>query len=211
MTESTGFPDPDQVFPPAPVAPEVAQAAAAEQIAAQAAGVSADAGPNLEQIRADAQREVLLPMEGKIDALMAQLDERSKAQDAQIAALRAQLASAQASVGPPEVVNLGQAVADRLASAAAASPSGLPKAHFAPVLAHAADLAAAASEAVQSGDGAKAVSLAGKIEHWVTVTHRRSSGAVVEHFPALLDDLERLAEAAAKLAPAAAAAAPAAS
>src|SRR6185437_12519623 len=211
MSETEGFPPDAGVSPPvdapAPVAPEVANAAAASHIAAAAAaGPSADAGLTVEQIRAQAQREVLLPMEGKIDALMAELNQRSQAQDAQIAALRAQLAAAQASVGPPEVVNLGQAVHDRLQAAAASSPSGLPAAHFKAVISDAAGLAAAASDAAQAGDGSKLPALIGKVEQWITRTHPRTAGVTVEHFPALLDDLERLADAAARLAPAPAAA-----
>lgn len=217
MTEQTGFPEPDSPFsvpaPVAPVAPEAANAAAADQLAAAAAATPAgDAGLTVAQIREQAQREVLLPMESKIDALMAELNARSAQQDREIAQLRAALASAQQQVGPPEVVTLGQAAADRLEAAAASTPHGLPRAHFAPALAIAGDLADAAKDAAQTGQGTHVRELAAKLNQWITRGHVRASGGVpVEHFPALLDDLERLAEAAAKLVPQpAAAAAPAA-
>jgi hypothetical protein len=199
MTESTGFP-PDLGAGPVPAAE--AQAVAGAQLAAAAAQApSGDAGQTVEQIRADAQREVLLPMENKINDLMAAFEKQSASQDAQIAALRAQLSAAQASVGPPPVVNLAQAVKDRLQTAA--DTSGIPREHWRPVLDQAGQLAAAAADAHQSGDGAKLPGLVAGIERWITRHHPRASGVHIEHFPAVLDDLDRLGEAAGHLAPAA--------
>lgn len=231
MTEQTGFPsdaaggvypDPAAVFPSpgvpaaapagvpqqvptaAPedqVAPEVAAAVTAAQLAAAAGATpGADAAATVEQIRAAAQREVLLPMESKINDLMAAMQDRAAQQDYQISLLRAQLAAAQASVGPPPVLNLAQAVKDRLQTAA--DTAGLPRQHWAEVAATAAQLAELAAEAVQTGDGSKLPPLAAKVARWVERDHPRASGGVrIEHFPALLDDLERLADAAAELVP----------
>lgn len=215
MTEQTGFPpDPNAVvFPPAapaaPVPADAAQAEAGAQLAAQAAATpTGDAAQVDEATRNQIAREVLLPMEQQITDLMAEVRQQQAANNAEIALLRQQLAAAQAQAGPPEVVTLGQAVADRIASAAASSPAGLPASHFASVKSAAEQLAQASKDAVQAGDGSKLPDMIGAIEKWIVRTHPRTSGGVVvEHFPALLDDLDRLAEAAGKLAPVAVAAA----
>ncbi len=216
MTEQTGFPPESQTqelerlraqlaAQQAQITPPQAQQAAAQQLQAQAeiAGDSDTvAAQTMEQMREQVTREVLLPMEAKMDDLIVTLKAQSDAQAAQIKALQGQLTQAQLAVGPPDVIKYSQAVAERLATAAATA--GLPKQHWAGVLAAADQLAAAAKDAAQSGDGSKLPDLVRQVEHFVTRGHTRAGGGHVEHFPALLGDLEELGAAALKLAPLAA-------
>src|SRR6266702_1549924 len=155
MTEQTGFPPESQTqelerlraqlaAQQAQITPPQAQQAAAQQLQAQAeiAGDSDTvAAQTMEQMREQVTREVLLPMEAKMDDLIVTLKAQSDAQAAQIKALQGQLTQAQLAVGPPDVIKYSQAVAERLATAAATA--GLPKQHWAGVLA-AADQRAAA-------------------------------------------------------------------
>src|SRR6266702_3201697 len=192
MTEQTGFPPESQTqelerlraqlaAQQAQITPPQAQQAAAQQLQAQAeiAGDSDTvAAQTMEQMREQVTREVLLPMEAKMDDLIVTLKAQSDAQAAQIKALQGQLTQAQLAVGPPDVIKYSQAVAERLA--------------------------AAAKDAAQSGDGSKLPDLVRQVEHFVTRGHTRAGGGHVEHFPALLGDLEELGAAALKLAPLAA-------
>src|SRR5215472_46946 len=176
------------------VSPQQAQAQAAQQLGQ--AGREASEGTQLDQrlldqVRDQVTREVLLPMEQQVQAMMDRMKEQSEAQAKQIASLQAQLASAQASVGPPDVIKYGTAVAERLATAAACHG---PKEAYAGVLAQADQLVAASKEAVQSGSGSEITKIAADIERFV-----RFAGHRAEHFPALLVDLGELVLAAGKL------------
>jgi hypothetical protein len=202
MTEQGGFPPQDYgqpqgvpYVPPEQQLPaDEAQAIAAAQIAAAAGSVpTADAGPTIEQIRQQVARDVLLPMEQQMDSLMA----AQKQQAAQLAALlaqntalSAQLAGAQANLGPPAVVKYSQAVRDRLESARNATG---PVEHFAAPLALADQLQAAAREAVTSGDGAKIHAVITDLEKWITRTRHPVRA---EHLSTVQSDLADLADAA---------------
>lgn len=183
----------DTGFGPA-VTPGEATAAAAEQLAAAAAAApSGDAGPSIEAMQAQA-REVLLPMERRIDAMMAQFEATRAESARQIAELQAQLASAKASAGPPAVEQYANGVATLIKAHADANPD-LGAEPFAAALDAAAKLQAAASEAVTSRDPAQVTQLAGQLEKWAA----RFRGKHLD-FSSLLADLELLDEAAARLA-----------
>lgn len=196
MTEQTGFPPAD------------AAAAAQAQLARAAAELRAEGGadqdPALQaQVREQVTRDVLLPMEQKIDDLVAKFSAESAEQGALIRALQAQLAGAQQAAGVPDVVKYAEAVRDRLQNAA--DLSGMPKEHWAGVLATAGDLATAAKQAVQDQDGTGLDKGIAAVERFVTRTHSRTSNQKIEHFPAVLSDLEELVDAAERIGPAVAA------
>ena len=179
MTESTGF-GPDDVV--------------RDQLAGQAAAApAADAGASLEQMQAD-QRSVLLPMETKINEMMAAFQAQQDSQASQIKELQSALAAAKASAGPPAVELYAGGVAVLLKAYSDANPDLGPAAFAAP-LAAAAQLKDAATAAVTSRDASKITELAGTIEGWVA----RFKGKHLD-FSALLADLELLGEAAARLA-----------
>lgn len=190
----------DQI--PRDAAAEIAR----DQIEAQAADIppAGDAGATIEQIRQQVTRDVLLPMEEKFDAMMAALAQQSERHAAEMKTLRGQLTAAQSAVGPPDAIKYATAVRERLESAASAS--GLPRDHWAGVLAVAGALEQTAKDVVaatSSGDQAdagKANGLIAEVERFITRGHRRASTVHVEHFPALLGDLEELGDAVAKLA-----------
>jgi hypothetical protein len=180
--------------------PEQAQAAAAAQLAQQAEiGQGTSAEQVAEQIRQQVTRDVLLPMETKFDELIAAAKAQSDSQAAQIKALQAQLAGAQATLGPPAVIKYATAVNERLNTAAALSGGkNLDREHWAGVLAAADQLEAAAKDAIQSGDASRLGPLAAAVEQFAVKGHGRHD----EHFAALLGDLAELNAEAAKLAPA---------
>ena len=203
MTEQTGFPP----------AGQLSQASAAEQAQAQLAKAAADLraeggadqDPALEaQVREQVTREVLLPMEQKIDDLVAKFSAESAEQGALIRALQAQLAGAQQAAGVPDVVKYAEAVRDRLQNAA--DLSGMPKEHWAGVLETAGTLADAAKQAVQDRDGSGLDKGVAAVERFITRTHPRTSNQRIEHFPAVMADLDELLSAAERIAPAVAAA-----
>jgi multidrug efflux pump subunit AcrA (membrane-fusion protein) len=161
----------EPTFPPAPAVPvppvtlEEAQAQAAAQLAAQAQATTADAGPTVEQITAQMQREVLLPMETKISDMMAAFEALSKEQGAQIKALQAQLAAAQAAVGEPELTAHADGLAGLLERHSAVF--GHPDI-YKPVRQVAADLQAAAKDVVAgTGDVERVRSLAAEVGQWL--------------------------------------------
>lgn len=171
-----------------------AQQVAAAQLAAQAqAAPPVDAGASLEQMQATA-REVLLPMEQRINDLMASFAASQEQQAKVVADLQSQLASAKASAGPPAVELYAGGVAALLKAHADANPD-LGPAVFAEPLAVAAQLKDAATEAVTSRNPEKVGELAGVIEGWVA----RFRGKHLD-FSSLLADLELLSEAAGRLA-----------
>jgi hypothetical protein len=211
MTENTGFPAGPQNTPgPTPPGRPVSQADAAQQAQEQLAKAAAelraagqaDQDPQIEaRIREQVTREVLLPMESKVDQLINDFAARSATQDAQIKALQAQLSGAQQAAGVPDPVKYADAVRDRLQNAA--DLSGMDKAHWAPVLKMAGDLSDAARQAVQDQDGSGLDKGMAAVERWITRTHPRASNQRIEHFPAVLSDLEELRDSAERLAPAA--------
>lgn len=206
MTENTGFPAGPQNTPGpvAPVSQADAAAQAQEQLARAAAELRAEGGaeqdPAVEaRVREQVTREVLLPMESKIDDLVAQFSADSATKDAQIRALQAMLTGAQQAAGVPDVQKYADAVRDRLANAA--ELSGMPKEHWAPVLEQAGQLASDAKTAVQAQDGSGLERGIAAVERFITRTHPRLSNQRIEHFPAVLSDLDELATAAGRLAP----------
>ena len=166
---------------------------AAAQLAAQAQNAPpADAGAAIGQMT-DVRRDVLLPAEKQISDLMAQFQANQATQAAQIRALQAQLASASAAVGEPELT----AAADGLAGLITAHSAvfGHPDA-YQPVRAAAADLADAAKAAVAgTGPVAKVESLAAEVEKWLKKVSP-SDG----NWGSVLSSLESIGLAAAKLA-----------
>lgn len=208
MTESTGFPAEQQ---PAPATRDQALQDARAQLQQTAADIRGESsgGPVQEgavdaKVREQVTREVLLPMEQKMDDLIAQFRKTSSGQDAQIRALQAQLAGAQQAAGAPEIVKYADAVRDRLTNAA--ELSGMPKEHWAPVLEKAGQLSADARTAVQAQDATPLEKGIAWIERFVTRGHPALSNQRIEHFPAVLADLEALVQAAERVAPAIAAA-----
>jgi hypothetical protein len=177
-----------------PVTAEQAQQAAADQLAAQAAAAPAtDAGASVEQMQAE-HRDVLLPMETRINDLIAGFQAAQTQQAAQIAALQEQLAAARADAGAPAVEQYANGVATILKAHADANPD-VDRARFAPALKAAADLQQAATDAVTSRDPGKLADLADSIERW-------AAKGVGKHLDlsSLRADLELLGEAAARLA-----------
>lgn len=195
------YPAPSEYVDPAAAATaQQAQQVAAQSIAAQAgtAEASGDAAQVADAIREQVTRDVLLPMEQQMQQMMDDWRQQSTAQAAQIKALQAQLAGAQAVMGPPPVQKYAAAVAERLQTAA--NTAGLPREHWAGVLVTAQKLVGAVDHAITSGDASVIKPLAGEIERFATFTHRSLSNVNVEHFPALLGDLAELGLAAEKMA-----------
>jgi hypothetical protein len=179
---------------PDPVTPAEAQQSAADQLAAQAAAAPPpDAGPSVEAMQAG-QREVLLPMETRINELIAGFQSAQAQQAAQIAALQEQLSAARADAGAPAVETYANGVATILKAHADANPD-VDRARFAPALAAAADLQQAATDAVTSRDPGELADLVARIEKW-------AGKGVGKHLDlsSLRADLELLGEAAARLA-----------
>ena len=171
-----------------------AQAEAARQLAAQAdAAPPVDAGASLEQMQS-AAREVLLPMEQRINDLMASFAASQEQQAKVVADLQSQLASAKASAGPPAVELYANGVAALLKAHADANPDLGPGVFAEPLLV-ADQLKAAATEAVTSRNATQVSELAGVIQGWAA----RFRGKHLD-FSGLLADLELLDEAAARLA-----------
>lgn len=179
MTETPGLP------------PDAARAAAAAQIAAQAAdiGGSKDAGPTLEQIQA-AQRAAILPYEEQLAAAMATM----AAMQRQMRELQAGVSAAQQAAGPPAVEQYANGVATLIKAHADSSPD-LGPGFFDGALKTADALKAAATAAVTSQDPTEIHKLAGDVQDWIT----RFKGKHLD-FSGLAADLELLTGAAAKLA-----------
>lgn len=187
MTENAGYQQ--------PVTPEQAQAAAAAQLAAQAAAAPApDAGQTVSQVAADVQRDVLLPMETKISEMMAAFKASQDTQAAQIKALQAQLAAANAAVGEPELTAHADGLAGLLTAHSAVF--GHPDV-YKPVLTAAADLQTAAKDTVAGTAGAagKVTGLAGEVGKWLGKLPARDGD-----FGSVLASLESIGLAVAKLA-----------
>lgn len=177
-----------------PVTQAEAQQAAAEQLQAQAAAQpAADAGPSVEAMQAQ-QREVLLPMETRINELIAGFQSAQNQQAAQIAALQEQLAAARQDAGAPAVEAAANGVATILKAHADAHPD-IDRAKFAPALELAGQLQSAATEAVTSRDTTALSDLAAKVKAWAD----KGVGKHID-WSSLRSDLEALGEAAARLA-----------
>lgn len=171
-----------------------AQQAAADQLAAQAAAQPAgDAGASVEAMQAE-HREVLLPMETRINELIAGFQQAQTQQAAQIAALQEQLAAARQEAGAPAVETYANGVKTILQAHADANPD-VDRARFAPALELAGQLQAAATDAVTSRDTTKLDMLQAGLEKW-------AAKGVGKHLDlsSLWADLELLGEAAARLA-----------
>ena len=180
--------------PEAPVTVAEAQQAAGQQLAQQAAAApGTDAGPSLEAMQA-AQREVLLPMETRVNELMAAFQASQDAQARQIAELQAQLAAARQDAGAPAVEQYANGVQTLIKAHADANPD-VDRARFAPALELAGALQSAAADAVASRDPARLQELAARVEQWAN----RGVGKHLD-LSGLRADLELLGEAAARLA-----------
>lgn len=155
-----------------------------------------DAGATIEAIRQQVQREVLLPMETKIDEMMkaaqAQQDELIK----QIAQLQARLTATQAQVGPPAATLYAASVGQRVRSIAAANPD-LGSAHFAQVIA-AADAIADKGKEVAKGaaEPAELEKLAAPVEKFFSRSRVEGAGTVVAELGHMAEELAKLAAAA---------------
>lgn len=179
---------------PEQVTAEQAQQAAAAQLAAQAAAQpAADAGPSVEAMQAQ-QREVLLPMETRINELIKGFSDAQAQQAAQIAALQEQLAAARHDAGAPAVEAAANGVATILQAHADAHPD-VDQARFAPALELAGQLKAAATDAVTSRDTSALQDVAAKVKAWAD----KGVGKHID-LSSLRADLEALGEAAARLA-----------
>lgn len=176
------------------VTAEQAQQAAADQLAGQAAAAPApDAGPSLEQMQ-QTNREVLLPMEQRINDMMASFQASQDSQARQIADLQAQLAAARNQAGPPAVEQYANGVAALIKAHADANPD-VPREAFTPGVQAAADLQAAATDSVASRDPAKVRELAAQVAAWAA----RGVGKHLD-LSSLHADLALLGEAADRLA-----------
>jgi hypothetical protein len=201
--QDPGFPSPAD-YQAATAGQGVPYAAAAAQAAGQvvdpeAIGEGADAGPVIERIRQQVTRDVLLPMETKIQAMMDAAQAQQDQLRGQIEALQGQLQATRAQVGPPAATLYATSVAQRVRSVAAANPD-LGQAHFAPAVA-AADKLAAVSADVTAGKAevSDLAAAAAPVQQWFTT--RR--GRFVEGADTVLAELGHLAEETAKLAAAA--------
>lgn len=191
---SDPYPTGGNMANPESVTPGEAAQAAAEQLAGQAAAAPApDAGASLEQMQ-QANREVLLPMEQRINDLMAAFQSSQDKQAAQIAELQAQLAAARQQAGPPAVEQYANGAATLIKAHLDANPD-VPREAFAPAVEAVKALQAAATDAVASRDPAAVQQLAARLEQWAS----RGVGKHLD-FSALRADLELLGEAASRLA-----------
>lgn len=177
-----------------PVSQQEAQQVAAEQLAGQAAAAPApDAGASIEQMQQD-NREVLLPMETRINEMMEAFQSSQTTQAAQIAELQKQLAAARDQAGPPAVEQYANGVAALLKAHAAANPD-VPAGTFDDVRAVAGQLQQAATDAVTSRDPSELNALAARVTRWAD----RYAGKHID-LSSVRADLELLGVAAARLA-----------
>ena len=190
------FPAPADYIAAAQAAGQVPFEAAAAQAASEVVQDGGpDAGAFVEQVRAQVTREVLLPMETQINAMMKAAQDQQDALLKQITALQGQLSATQAKVGPPAFRLYADSVAQRVRSLAAANPN-LGRDHFAPVIEKADELAAAARDVAGGKAGADVLEkLASPIERFFT---RHPS--FIEGGGTLVAELGHLADEAAKIA-----------
>lgn len=179
-----------------------AAAAASDEVVDPTSG-GTDAGETIEQIRQQIQRDVLLPMETQIQAMMdaakeqqAALVAQIQAQQAQMATLQARLTATQAQVGPPAATLYAASVAQRVRSIAAANPD-LGGAHFAQVIA-AADAIADKGKDVAKGaaEPAELEKLAAPVEKFFARSRVEGAGTVVAELAHMAEELAKLAVAA---------------
>jgi hypothetical protein len=179
---------------PMPTSVQEAQQVAAEQIAGQAAAAPApDAGPSIQQMQQE-NRDVLLPMETRINEMMEAFQASQSTQAAQIADLQKQLAAARDQAGPPAVEQYANGVAALLKAHAAANPD-VPAGTFDDVRAVAGQLQQAATDAVASRDPSELSELAARVTAWAD----KYRGKHID-LSSVRADLELLGEAAARLA-----------
>lgn len=171
---------------------QAAAAAVGAVIDPAAAGGEADAGATIEQIRQQVTREVLLPMETRIEEMMAAARAQQDAMSKQVAQLQAQLAGTQAQVGPPAYQLYAAAVAQRVKSLAAAHPAT----DLASVSAAAARLADVAQDvAAGKADPGDLASAAVPVElHFLRVApHLEGASTVVAELAHLADEAAKIA------------------
>lgn len=169
-----------------------AAAQAVGQVVQPDAAGGTDAGDTIDQIRAQVTRDVLLPMESKIEEMMAAAKSQQDALQKQVAQLQAQLSTTQAQVGPPAY----QLYADSLAQRVKSMQASNPQADLAPAIQTAAKLSAAAKDVAGGKADASALArLSAPLEaHFARVVpHLEGSGTV-------LAELAHLAAEAAKIA-----------
>jgi hypothetical protein len=177
------------------------QAAAAQAVAdvvQDSAETGTDAGAVLDKVREQVTREVLVPMETKIDAMMKAAQAQQDTLMAQIKMLQGQLTATQAKVGPPAVQLYATSAAQRVRSIAAANPN-LGQNHFAGVIEQADQLAVAAKDvAAGKADPGELGKLAAPVERFFA-----SHPSFIEGGGTLVSELGHLADEAAKIAVAA--------
>lgn len=156
-----------------------------------AAGGEADAGATIEQIRQQVTREVLLPMETRIEEMMAAARAQQEEMSRKVAQLQAQLTSTQAQVGPPAYQLYAAAVAQRVKSLAAAYPAQ----DLRGVSAAAARLADVAQDvAAGKADPADLANAAVPVElHFLRIApHLEGASTVVAELAHLADEAARI-------------------
>jgi uncharacterized phage infection (PIP) family protein YhgE len=153
-----------------------------------------DAGATMEQIRQQVTRDVLLPMETRINEMMDAAKAQQDTLQAQIAQLQAQLKATQAQVGPPAFTLYANSAAQRVRSLAAANPALAPA--FAPVV-DAADKLAAGAKAVADGsaDSGTLEKLAAPVERFFTrqAPHVEGASTVVAELGHLAEEVLKIA------------------
>jgi hypothetical protein len=133
-----------------------------------------------------------LPAESVMDQLMAEfkkLSEQVVAMQGQLDSTQRDAAAARAFAGPPPLTTYADNVAALLEGHRNANPD-LPKGHFDQAVSDARDLANAA-HGLADGEGSPddVHGLAGRLERFLTVGHRRRAGKALD-FSAILDALE---------------------
>jgi hypothetical protein len=174
---------------------EAAAKAVGQAVDPEAAGEDADAGPVLEQIRQQVTREVLLPMETKIQAMMDAAAAQQDTLRAQIEQLQAQLTATRAQVGPPAATLYAKSVAQRVRSIAAMH-ADQGAAHFASVIEAADKLGDAAAEVAKGAAGPDVLDqLAAPVEKWFSSRrgrHLEGSGTVLAELGHLAEETDKL-------------------
>ncbi len=196
------YPTPDQ-YKAAAAGQQVPYAQAAASAVGQALDTDTsqgtDAGTTIDQIRQQVTREVLLPMETKIQAMMDAAQAQQAQLKAQIDQLQSQLTATRAQVGPPAATLYAKALGQRVASIAAANPH-LGAGHFAGVVDAAGQLAAAADDVAKgAADPDVLTRLAAPVVRFFTShrgRHLEGAGTVVDEAGHLADETDKLKAAA---------------
>lgn len=177
-----------------------AAAVAAGQVVDTDTSQGTDAGATMEQIRQQVQREVLLPMETKIQEMMdaakaqqATLLAQIEAQQAQMLQLQNRLTATQAQVGPPSATVYAASVAQRVRSIAAANPD-LGGQHFAQVISWADAIADKGKEVAKgAAEPGELEKLAAPVEKFFSRSRVEGAGTVVAEIAHMAEELAKLA------------------